>query len=108
MRLFNSLQIQHPPSSPSKENQKEKIISKRKLNDSEVLKRIEKLQQENPSKIKSSSSKGPNTKDYILDSDIGNNDPNKEITREKLKGILAVGGFKFSEKERDVLSKILE
>lgn len=49
----------------------------------------------------------PNTDDYTIQSDIANNDPNSDVTREKLKGILSAGGFSFNPKERDVLSKIL-
>ncbi|MBT7610333.1 MAG: hypothetical protein HN576_11290 [Bacteriovoracaceae bacterium] len=49
----------------------------------------------------------PNTADYVLGSDIAANKPDAAETREKLKGVLSNGGFKFSDKERDVLSKIL-
>lgn len=46
-------------------------------------------------------------KDHLLSSDIATNDPNAPETQEKLKDILKSGGFKFSEKERKVLSGIL-
>ena len=39
--------------------------------------------------------------------DIKKNDPNDSDTKEKIKGALNVGSFNFSDKERDVLSKIL-
>lgn len=40
-------------------------------------------------------------------SDVGLNDPSDPMTSEKLKGVLSSGAINFSEKERDVLSKIL-
>ena len=55
----------------------------------------------------SQSSSSPNTEDYVLPSDISSNDPNDSLTREKLKGALSGNSFNFSEKEREVLSKIL-
>ncbi len=39
--------------------------------------------------------------------DIKKNDPEDPNTKEKLKGVLTAGGFNFSEKEREVLGKIL-
>mgnify|MGYP005655340185 CR=1 FL=1 len=49
----------------------------------------------------------PNTADYTLDSDIKTNAPDAEVTKEKLKSALSLGSFKFSDKERKVLSQIL-
>jgi hypothetical protein len=49
----------------------------------------------------------PNTADYVLNSDVASNKPDAAETREKLKGVLSGGSFNFSDKERDVLSKIL-
>lgn len=46
-------------------------------------------------------------KDHLLNSDIVTNDPNSEETQEKLKTALSMGSFAFSEKERNVLDKIL-
>ena len=40
-------------------------------------------------------------------SDIGNNDPNNDMTHDKLKKILESGGFNFNEKERAALEEIL-
>ena len=40
--------------------------------------------------------------------DVGKNDPKAEVTQEKLKSILASGGFAFNDKERQALSKILK
>ncbi len=50
---------------------------------------------------------GAEEKDHLLASDIATNDPNSPETQEKLKDILKTGAFKFSEKERKVLSGIL-
>lgn len=49
-----------------------------------------------------------NSKETVAHSDIGKNDPNSEITREKLKTILKVGGFDFNDKERSALAQILK
>ncbi|MBC7539694.1 MAG: hypothetical protein H7281_12800 [Bacteriovorax sp.] len=51
--------------------------------------------------------KTPNTKDFVLKSDIANNDPKDSNTQEKLKAVIQKGGFNFNPKERDVLEKIL-
>ncbi|MBT4790748.1 MAG: hypothetical protein HON90_04190 [Halobacteriovoraceae bacterium] len=40
--------------------------------------------------------------------DVGVNDPNAEMTQEKLKGILKSGGFDFNERERKALTTILK
>jgi DNA-directed RNA polymerase specialized sigma subunit len=39
--------------------------------------------------------------------DIKNNDPNSEVTQEKLRSILKTGGFDFNPKERKALQDIL-
>ncbi len=39
--------------------------------------------------------------------DVGLNDPTDPMTTEKLKTVLSTGGINFSEKEREVLGKIL-
>jgi len=39
--------------------------------------------------------------------DVGLNNPNDPVTREKLKGLLGSGGIMFGDKEREVLAKIL-
>lgn len=39
--------------------------------------------------------------------DIKNNDPSSDVTQEKLRGILRVGGFDFNAKERAALGQIL-
>jgi hypothetical protein len=49
----------------------------------------------------------PNTKDYLIKSDVGVNSPKDPLTKEKLKSILDKGAFNFSSKERDVLSRIV-
>ena len=49
----------------------------------------------------------PNTADYTLESDIGPNKPDAEQTKEKLKSVLSLKAFNFSDKERNVLSQIL-
>ncbi len=40
--------------------------------------------------------------------DIKTNDPNSQITQDKLKDILKTGAFQFNEKERKTLAKILK
>ena len=40
--------------------------------------------------------------------DVGLNDPNDLATHGKLKNVLAMGGFSFSEKERAALEQILK
>jgi hypothetical protein len=40
--------------------------------------------------------------------DIGKNDPNSEMTQEKLKAVLKSGAFAFNDKERKALSQILK
>ncbi len=49
----------------------------------------------------------PNKKDFILNSDIANNDPKDTNTQEKLKSVISRGGFNFNPKEREALEKIL-
>lgn len=49
----------------------------------------------------------PNTKDFILKSDIAQNDPKDTNTQEKLKSALVRGAFNFNSKEREALEKIL-
>ena len=49
-----------------------------------------------------------NTQEAVAHSDIGNNDPNSELTKEKLRGLLKAGGFDFNDKERKALSQILK
>lgn len=39
--------------------------------------------------------------------DINSNDPNDAVTQEKLRDLVAKGGFNFSEKEKQVLAGIL-
>lgn len=39
--------------------------------------------------------------------DIGKNDPNSDMTKEKLRGILKTGAFNFSDAERSTLNDIL-
>lgn len=51
--------------------------------------------------------KTPNTKDFIMKSDIANNDPKDSNTQEKLKSVISRGGFNFNPKEREALEKIL-
>ena len=51
--------------------------------------------------------KSPNTKDFVLNSDIAKNDPTDSNTQEKLKMALSKGAFNFNPKERDALEKIL-
>ena len=48
------------------------------------------------------------SKETVAHGDIGKNDPNSELTREKLKGILKGGGFNFNDKERKALAQILK
>ncbi len=38
---------------------------------------------------------------------IKSNDPNSEETKDKLRGLLRTGSFKFNDKERDALEEIL-
>jgi hypothetical protein len=47
------------------------------------------------------------SKDHLLKSDVGSNDPKDETTTEKLKTVLSKGAFSFNPKEREVLSRIL-
>jgi hypothetical protein len=51
--------------------------------------------------------KTPNTKDFVLNSDIATNDPTDTNTQEKLKTILAKGAFNFNAREKEALEKIL-
>ena len=51
--------------------------------------------------------KSPNTKDFIMKSDIAQNDPKDTNTQEKLKSVISKGGFNFNPKEREALEKIL-
>ncbi len=51
--------------------------------------------------------KSPNSKDFVLNSDIAKNDPKDSNTQEKLKSVLSKGGFSFNPKERETLDKIL-
>ena len=47
------------------------------------------------------------SKESAVIGDVAHNDPNSEITREKLRGILKSGGFDFNPKERSALADIL-
>jgi hypothetical protein len=49
----------------------------------------------------------PNTADFVLKSDIANNDPKNTNTQEKLKSVISKGGFNFNPKEREALERIL-
>lgn len=49
----------------------------------------------------------PNTKDFVLKSDIATNDPTDTNTQEKLKTILSKGAFNFNAREKEALEKIL-
>lgn len=40
--------------------------------------------------------------------DIGTNDPNSQLTHDKLKDVLKSGAFHFNDKERATLAKILK
>jgi hypothetical protein len=51
--------------------------------------------------------KTPNTKDFVLNSDIAANDPTDTNTQEKLKTILSKGAFNFNAREKEALEKIL-
>lgn len=46
-------------------------------------------------------------KDHLLHSNIGKNNPTDPATQEKLRSILRTGAFRFSDKEKNVLSRIL-
>ena len=52
--------------------------------------------------------KSPNTKDFIIKSDVQLNDPQDTNTQEKLKAVLSRGAFNFNPKEREALDKILQ
>ena len=47
-------------------------------------------------------------KETLAHGDIGENNPNSDVTREKLKGLLKSGGFDFNDKERKALAQILK
>ncbi len=49
----------------------------------------------------------PNKKDFVLKSDIAQNDPKDTNTQEKLKSVISRGAFNFNPKEREALEKIL-
>jgi hypothetical protein len=51
--------------------------------------------------------KSPNTKDFIMKSDVAKNDPKDTNTQEKLKSIISKGAFNFNPKEREALERIL-
>jgi hypothetical protein len=44
----------------------------------------------------------------VTTGDIGTNNPDSDITQEKLKSILKSGGFGFNDRERKVLANILK
>lgn len=51
--------------------------------------------------------KSPNSKDFVLKSDVALNDPKDSNTQEKLKSVISKGAFNFNPKEREALEKIL-
>ncbi len=86
---------------------KDKVASL-KVN-SEIKENIE-AKKKQQTKVEGVSKEGQESvedKDHLLASDVGANDPKAPETQEKLKDILKTGAFKFSEKERKVLSSIL-
>ena len=63
---------------------------------------------ETPEKIeKSTEASKVEGEEKVVKGDVGSNSPGDPMTGEKLKGLLSTGGFAFSDKERDVLGKIL-
>lgn len=61
-----------------------------------------------PPKPKTQDNANISKQETVAHGDIGNNDPNSDVTREKLKGLLKSGGFKFNDKERKALAQILK
>ncbi|MAE57278.1 MAG: hypothetical protein CME69_00275 [Halobacteriovorax sp.] len=93
---------------------KKKSAPERNLSDDEVIAKIKEKQakKEAVKKAEAIATKEKSVnegeeKDHLLESDVGGNDPNDPSVREKLKDILKSGAFKFSQKEKSVLSKIL-
>ncbi|MEE3079007.1 MAG: hypothetical protein VX341_06720 [Bdellovibrionota bacterium] len=93
---------------------KKKAAPERNLSDDEVIAKIKEKQakKEAVKKAEAIAAKEKSVnegeeKDHLLESDVGGNDPNDPSVREKLKDILKSGAFKFSQKEKSVLSKIL-
>lgn len=91
------------------------IVSTKRLGESflndEVLKASpvmvkEEILQEKINEVNEKSD-SPNTKDYLVKSDIHLNDPKDTNTQEKLKTVLTRGAFNFNPKERETLEKIL-
>lgn len=76
-----------------------KIKSLRKKASAQKLKEMHDEIKENPD------TENP---DYQLKGDVGLNHPQDPNTKEKLKSILRVGAFNFSEKEKAALGKILQ
>ena len=69
------------------------------------------LQKKKPKKTEDSSdikTKAKPIKEEESFGDIGKNNPDSELTQSKLKGVLKSGAFKFSDRERATLAKILK
>lgn len=93
---------------------KKKAAPERNLSDDEVIAKIKEKQAKKEAvkkaeaiAAKEKSFNEGEEKDHLLESDVGGNDPNDPSVREKLKDILKSGAFKFNQKEKSVLSKIL-
>ena len=88
-------------------------VSKR-LSESEIRAKIRDLETNNDDyKLEISTPKKEIPQETDLESeappvsDIGVNDPNSEVTQEKLRQVLRSNAFGFSDKERETLSSIL-
>ncbi|MEX0798386.1 MAG: hypothetical protein WD025_03030 [Bacteriovoracaceae bacterium] len=88
-------------SGPSKEEARAKIEEKFGV-------KLGEKKEKEPDVVVSINKKGEKKVEEGSFGDIKNNDPASEVTQEKLKGLLASGGFHFNDKERAALSQILD
>ena len=106
----------------SKQIQPEQVKTKKlakngkpKLSKSEIEAKIkarfgDKAQKKAPPekpKVELSNSAKEASEDFVT-GDIGSNNPESDVTQEKLKSILKSGGFGFNDRERKVLANILK
>ncbi|MCO4753131.1 MAG: hypothetical protein KC478_01550 [Bacteriovoracaceae bacterium] len=68
---------------------------------------IGKPKKKEPDTVVSIDKKGEKTVSKEGFGDVKNNDPNAEVTQEKLRAILKTGAFAFNDKERKALNQIL-
>lgn len=67
-----------------------------------------KMKEEVPTDTADIKTKGVSSSKEANFGDVGKNDPNSDLTQNKLKDLLKTGGFQFNERERKALSQILK